>query len=224
MRANGLVKLLAGTALVATFGLATAASATSYVVVPGSGYDSVASGIPGVGNSGTDAFGNTWEWNNTVGGVPGPGAGFSAWGTPGLGFGDATYEGSAPADLFAVSFVVDHTGATFDEAPSTTPGGYTELTRMTVNGVAWTPVFLDSGNEVDFYAPAGDSLNDGQQYFVNVIFNQKTLSGANIGFSAVFLTAVPEASTWAMMIVGIAGIGGAMRTMRRKVLTSFIGA
>ena len=226
MRVNKAVKLVAGTALIATLGLATAANATSYVIVPGSGFASVASGIKGVGNSGTDAFGNPWNWNKTLGpaGPDSPGAGYAAWGDPGLGLGTSTYEGSTPADLFAVSFVVDHTGATFNQTPSPFSGGYNEFTRMTVNGVAWTPVFLDSSNEVDFYAPPGVSVTDGETYFVNVIFNQKNLSGYNIGFSAVWLNSVPEASTWAMMILGIAGIGAAMRTTRRKESTSSLSA
>jgi hypothetical protein len=221
MLANGL-KLLAGAALVATLGLAAGANATSYVIVPGSGFDGVAGGP----DSGTDGFGNPWNWNHTLGpaGTESPGAGFSAWGDPGLGDGEVLYKGSTPADAFFISFVVDHTGATFNETPSPMTGGYDEWTRMTVNGVEWTPVFLDSDNEVDFYAPAGVHVTPGEDYFVNVIFNEKNLSGANIGFSAVWANAVPEASTWAMMIVGIAGVGGALRTARRNQRTSFIGA
>lgn len=218
MGVSGMMKFLSGAALAATLGVATGANATSYVIIPGSGYAAVASGIPGVGNSGLDAFGNAWNWNYTslAAGPDSPGPGYSAWGTPGLGFGTATYEGSAPADAFFVSFVVDHTGATFNQTASPSPSGYNEWTRMTVNGIAWTPVYLSATNEVDFYAPAGDSLQAGQQYFVNVVFNNTNLSGANIGFSAVFATAVPEASTWAMMIVGVAGIGASLRSSRRK--------
>jgi hypothetical protein len=205
-------KVAAGAVLAAGLMIGATAHATDYIVIPGTAY----AGLAGDGNSGTDAFGNPWTWNTTVGGVPGPGAGFSAWGTPGLGDGDAIYGGSTPADAFFISFVVDHTGATFNQTPSTTPGGYTELTRMTVNGIAWTPVFLDSSNEVDFYAPAGVFVDPGQTFFVNIIFNQKNISGANVGFSAAWATAVPEAPAWAMMIVGIAGIGGTMRLRRNQ--------
>lgn len=221
-------KIAAGVAIVAAVGVGSAAHAVTYGVVPGSGYSSSASGKSGVGNSGSDAFGNPWLWNKTAGpkGPDSPGTGFSAWGTPGLSKGGATYEGSQPASLFAVSFDVDGTGATFNQTPSPSAGGSNEFTRFdvcTTSCVEWTPVFLDSQNEVDFYAPAGDDLTDGEHYFVNVIFNQKTLSGENLGFAAAFLSVVPEASTWSMMIVGIAGIGGAMRNSRRKHLTSFIG-
>ncbi|MBV8684432.1 MAG: PEP-CTERM sorting domain-containing protein [Caulobacteraceae bacterium] len=215
-------KTILGAAIAAlSFGaLATAANAVTYVIVPGSGYDSVATGKTGKGNSGTDAFGNTWQWNKTVDakGSISPGKGYSAWGTPGLGNGDATYEGSAPADAFFISFVVDHTGATFNKTASPFANGYNEFTRFSVcttTCVAWTPMFLSNSNEVDFYAPAGDELKDGEKYFVNVVFNQKTLSGKNIGFSADFATAVPEPGSWALMILGAGAVGAAMRGRRR---------
>lgn len=41
-----------------------------------------------------------------------------------------------------------------------------------------------------------------------------TSLGASIGFTP---TAVPEAATWAMMLVGFGGVGGALRSSRRKV-------
>ena len=201
--------------------LAAPAYAVEYAIIPGSGYDGVASGKTGVGNTGTDAFGNPWLWSTTAGpkGADSPGKGYSVWGTPGLGEGLATYKGSEPADAFFVSFVVNHTGATFNQTPSPIVGGYDEWTRFNVctskGCVAWTPVYLDSGNEVDFYAPAGDDLTYGETYFVNVLFNQKTLSGKNIGFSADFATAVPEPASWALMILGVAAIGGAVRSRRR---------
>jgi hypothetical protein len=83
--------------------------------------------------------------------------------------------------------------------------------------VEWTPVFSNptDAHEVDFFAPAGSSLTYGEQYFVNVVMTNGLTSGANAGFSAVF-TAVPEPSTWAMMLVGIGGVGATMRMARRK--------
>jgi hypothetical protein len=200
--------------------LAVPAHATEYIIIPGSAYAGLASGKTGVGNSGTDAFGNPWLWSKTVDpkSADSPGAGFSVWGSPGLGEGYATYEGSSPADAFFISFVVDHTGATFNETASPSPSGYNEWTRFSVctpNCVAWTPVYLDDGNEVDFYAPAGDELKDGENYFVNVVFNQKNLSGKNLGFSAAFATAVPEPASWALMILGAGAIGASARGRRR---------
>ncbi|HSZ50814.1 MAG TPA: PEPxxWA-CTERM sorting domain-containing protein [Caulobacteraceae bacterium] len=210
----------AALATLAAGALAAPAYAVEYVIVPGSGYDGVASGKTGVGNSGTDAFGNPWLWSATAGpkGVDSPGKGYSVWGTPGLGKDEATYEGSQPADAFFISFVDDHTGATFNQTASPSPSGYNEWTRFSVctsSCVAWTPVYLDSGNEVDFYAPAGDELKDGEKYFVNIVFNQKNLSGKNIGFSAAYATAVPEPASWALMMLGAGAIGGALRSRRR---------
>ncbi|HEY1926327.1 MAG TPA: PEPxxWA-CTERM sorting domain-containing protein [Caulobacteraceae bacterium] len=228
MRAIGLVKLLAGTALVATLGLATVAQAAVDKDIPGTGF----AGIAGDGNSGTDAFGQPWNWGTTagVGGVP---AGLSSWGNPGLGDGEINgYNGSIPATDFFVSFLTSEEGTYIREDPSPMVGGYDEETRFTscnTSGggcVAWTPVYDPAVNplEVNFIAPAGTELVKGDFYFVNVVFTTGNLTGGDAGFSAVFSSTVPEASTWAMMIFGIAGVGGALRSSRRNQRTSFIGA
>ena len=79
-------KFGAGAALLTVMALAAPAQAGTFTPIPGTGYSAFASGVSGVGDSGVDAFGNTWNWNYTVGGItPGVGAGDSAWGTPGLG-------------------------------------------------------------------------------------------------------------------------------------------
>jgi hypothetical protein len=71
--------------------------------------------------------------------------------------------------------------------------------------------------QVDFYAPAGFQLTSGEQYFVNVVFNQRNLTGAkNTGLDATFSGSVPETSTWAMLGIGFAGIGMLGMTKRRK--------
>ena len=210
------------TAAIATgllIGGATAASAyTPGDIIPGSGY----AGLAGNGNSGTDAFGNAWNWGTTSGGS-GVAAGLAAWGTPGLGDGYAVYEGSQAADDFEVSFV--NPKVVINDTASLGAGGYNEETRFDVCSptcVEWTPVFVGT-HEVDFYAPTGTSLKDGQSYFVNVTFNENTgnhhsgVNGYTTGFSAVFTShPVPEPATWAMMLIGFGGIGGAMRIARRK--------
>jgi len=102
------------------------------------------------------------------------------------------------------------------QAPSSGPGGYNEATRMTVNGIAWTVDYI-SPTQVAFYAPAGDQLVYGDDYFVNVVFtnqyggNVGEVSGANTGFTAVYTSGVPEPAAWAMLLVGVGGIGAAMR-------------
>jgi hypothetical protein len=221
MHVNNVVKFAAGTALVAVLGLTGVAAQAADVTIPGTGF----AGIAGNGNTGTDAFGQPWAWSFTTG-VGGVAPGLSAWGSPGLGAGEISgYDGSKPATDFAIAFLTSGTGTFINTAPSPGPGGYNEFTRMTVNGVAWTPVYSPGTDplEVDFIAPAGSTLTNGEDYFVNVIFTTGDLSGANAGFSAVFSSSVPEASTWAMMIFGMAAAGGAMRSARRKYDTASLG-
>jgi hypothetical protein len=75
-------------------------------------------------------------------------------------------------------------------------------------------------------------VSAGEQGFLNsTVFNQPgfgnfrvaaetTISGVHGGpesWSAVIFSAVPEASTWTMMLLGFAGLGFAFRQSRRKV-------
>jgi hypothetical protein len=217
MKINPLGKVVAGSALVATLGLAATAQATTFVDIPGTGF----AGIAGNGNSGTDAFGQPWTWSKTLGGN-GVAKGLSVWGLPGLGDGEVNhYEGSVPAADFFISFLTSTTGAFIDTKASALPTGYDEETRFTVCSttcVAWTPVYDPATNplEVNFLAPAGSTLVKGDEYFVNAVFTNGKLSGKDAGFSAVFAAPAPEPAAWALMLIGIAGVGGAMRSARRK--------
>src|SRR5271165_2902730 len=199
------LKVLAGAAL------ATVTTAANAGVITQYGYG----GNAGQGNTGTDDFGNPWTWNKTLGGYTGPGKGYSAWGTPGLGLGEATYEGANPSNDFDVSFSY-FVKTAIDEQPATVPVvNYEETTRFVVNGVLWTPTY-DGTKSVEFDAPAGTWITKGETFFVNVVFDKKNLSGANAGFSAEWSATVPEASTWAMLGIGFAGIGVVGLTRRRK--------
>jgi hypothetical protein len=221
MQVKDMVKLGAGVAILAALGLGTAARAGD-TDIPGTGFD----GIAGDGNSGTDAFGQPWAWSYTLGTDVLP-AGLSAWGNPGLGAGELTgYAGSKPATDFFISFLTSADDTFINTTASPMPGGYDEETRMTVNGIAWTPEYEPAVDplEVNFIAPAGDELVAGDSYFVNVIFTNGDLSGANAGFSAVFSSAVPEASTWALMLLGVAAVGGTLRNARRRLATESVGA
>src|SRR5271166_4597373 len=135
--------ILSFASAVALAGTASAGVITQY------GYD----GNAGQGDTGVDAFGNPWTWNKTIGGSAGPGAGYSAWGTPGLGLGTATYEGANPSDDFDVSFSY-FVKTAIDQLPATMAGGYEETTRFSTGGVLWTPIY-DGTKSVEFDAPAG---------------------------------------------------------------------
>ena len=187
--------------------------------IPGTSYGEVIGGD----GSGTDAFGNPWLWSKTAGpkSTSSPGKGYSVWGTPGLDDGNATYKDATPATDFGIVFYIPFSGPlTINETPSNSVQNFTEWTRFETESAgvftAWTPVYI-SPQQVDFLAPTGVELTDGEQYFVNVVFNQKNVSGAtNTGFNATFSGNVPEASTWAMLGVGFAGIGLLGMTKRRK--------
>jgi hypothetical protein len=189
-------QLLAGAAMLAL----SAFPAYATDIITFDGFSSSA----GQGNSGTDTQGSPWVWNKTS-------LGYSAWGVPGLGEGEAVFNTTTgyKAEDFSVSFV--HFGTSIiDETPSPGPGGYNEYTRFTsyVGGVlyAWTPVY-DGTKNVTFTAPSAAAwLSNGDTFFVNIVFDEKTLSGSNTGFTAAF-SAIPEVSTWAMMLAGFGALG-----------------
>ena len=138
-----------------------------------------------------------------------------------MGKGNAIYKSATPATDFGVVFFNPFDSLlAINETPTNSVQGFTEWTRFESysGGVytEWTPVYI-SPQQVDFFAPAGVELTWGEQYFVNVLFTQKTVSGAtNTGFVAAFSGNIPETSTWAMLGIGFAGIGLLGMTKRRK--------
>jgi hypothetical protein len=220
METKTLRKSIWSIALTAAIGLASVGAAQAHVVVPGSGYAGIATGVPGTGNSGLDAYGNTWQWNKTTG-VGGPAAaGQSAWGSPGLGAGTTDlYNGSVAATDFHISFVFDPpTGTHISYAASPFAGGYNEATRFDVCSptcVEWTVGADSDANQVNFYAPAGSALHPGDQYFVNVIMNNGASDGSNTGFTAFFTyDTVPEPVSLALLGAGLAAFGFRRRSAK----------
>ena len=203
-------KVLSGVALATLM----AASGANAGTITQYGYDSVAPGP----DSGMDAFGNQWNWDKTIGVLPGPGAGFSAWGTPGLDFGVVTYGGANPSNNFEISFDF-FVGGGIDQTPPSGGGGNEETTRLSVDGTLWTAKF-DGSKSVEFDAPTGTWITAGDSFFVNVVFDNKLLNGTTAGFSATWsaTTVVPETSTWVMMALGFVGLGFAgYRSSRKSV-------
>jgi hypothetical protein len=190
--------LLASVALLA----AVAAPAHADITI----FDAYSTSAGVGGNSGLDAQGQPWNWSIATY------SGNSAWGAPGLGAGENTFNTTTgnTANDFQISFV--YFGSTaIDRTPSSDPSGYNEQTRFTsdIGGIltAWTPVY-DGSKNVTFDAPTGVFLSNGDKYFVNVVFTSGDLSNANAGYTAGFSTgAIPEPSTWAMMLVGFGALG-----------------
>src|SRR6266852_6309412 len=94
--------------------------------------------------------------------------------------------------------------------------GQIETTRFFAATRLLPPPSLIGPNSIEFLAPNPSAyLMTGQSYFVNVYFD----TPAPTSFSGSFITAaVPEVSTWAMMILGFAGLGF-MTYRRRKSAT-----
>jgi hypothetical protein len=188
--------LLAGIAL-----LAIAAPAHADVVITFDGYSSSANPKHPV-NSGKDAQGSTWMWSKTTTAPKG----LSVWGVPGLGKGDAVFEtktGFAATD-FQVSFVYFKNIA-IQETPTLGATQYTVFeSEQAGKWYTWIPTF-DGTKNVTWNAPTGVSLVNGEKYFVDVVFDKAGLSGSDAGFTAAF-SAVPELSTWGMMLAGFGAL------------------
>jgi hypothetical protein len=88
------------------------------------------------------------------------------------------------------------------------------------------PTFLD-GSGVRFNAGAAQNIaffhQDGVDPSVYRVNGNGTISafGPATSSRAAVTGAVPEPSTWAMMLFGFGAIGTAMRTRRRKITASF---
>ena len=191
--------ILSVIALSAVLASGAAVSSADAAVTLQYGFSSAAPGS----DTGSDYFGNAWSWNNNGAG------GNSVWGVPGLGSGIVTYTGANASDNFEITFLLPVFGTTsvIDQTPST-GGSYNTQTRLSVfdagTWTEWTPTFIN-GNSVAFF---GGTIKSGDSFYVNVAFTGSDLSGANAGFSATWSAgAVPEPSTWAMMLAGFAGLG-----------------
>jgi hypothetical protein len=166
----------------------------------------------GGGASGVDPnFGETWQWNTTVGGVLGPGAGASAWGIPGLGAGTLVWHGPTMSD-FDIVF-----GTAFTVMPPislipTAGAGYDETTRFWVNGTYWNVISV-SPTEVQFFAPtAASALYAGDSYFVNVVLTGP-INPAQVGFVATW-SPVPLPPSLLLLAPGLLGLVGARKRFK----------
>jgi hypothetical protein len=168
--------------------------------------------------TGNDPLGHSWIAQDQHWGEPGYGAGYLTFNSGALtGSGAETY-----ATSFAFTFLKGVSGV-LDTNFSLDPFNFVSETRFinVTDGVAWLVAF--EGNKVTFTAPdMASKLDVGDTFFVNVKFTGD-VDTSKFSFAGLWdeesVQAVPEPTTWAMMIGGLSLVGLQMR--RRKTTVSF---
>jgi hypothetical protein len=146
------------------------------------------------------------------------------WGIPGVSAGTTPYWGTVPAYGLMVSFTdtgtIDSNSILIGNGAGcvgSTSGG---TTFCTIGPEDIWKAFKTSPTSIEFLAQDPTFfLNPGQSFFVNVFFgpdppNPTATFSFIDSFSPIPTSAVPEPSTWAMMILGFLGIG--FMTYRRR--------
>jgi hypothetical protein len=211
--------LLAGVAAVALVGVAESASAAilrefsspaTYYPYPGpypTGYlDPVAPSEPWTYGSFTPILDANGASTTDVG-----------WGSPGVSRGLTGYNGPGSASDFEIVFGQTLTGvqAMLDPAQialgmtqgcAGQEGGGTVFCGPTgpTGALGQWAVTAYGPNWITFTGPPGTDMEEGQQFFVNIMLLD---GGGGAAFSGAWTGGVPEPSTWAMMLIGFAGLG-----------------
>jgi hypothetical protein len=175
----------------------------------------------GTAAPGTDPLGHTYVT------VPvnfyGPGTP-AAWGMPGLGFGELSFN---PLNGTGTGTSTSATGFTFTVTAGLA-GQIVDLSAdlsgtalfptifvvpVVFNDVVWTPTLSPDGLSVSFTAPAGETLDPGEQFFVNVVFNAEP--DMNFAWTATWTgpdtAAVPAPAGLALFGAGLLGLAALRR-------------
>jgi MYXO-CTERM domain-containing protein len=150
----------------------------------------------GSGLSGSDPIGNDWQILDN-----GPG-GNAVWGIPGNGLGNAIFQG--PPGEWVTDFHITFVDASIVQTISDpAASNLTSMTDDTVNFVGWDVMFMNN-DTVWFVAPAGERLDVGEAFFVNVVLDQPA-GATGFAFTAEW-TMVPEPSTLTLAALALVGL------------------
>ena len=134
---------------------------------------------------------------------------------------DPTFQPGSSGLLDATSFTFTETGSTVDAINQNYGAGFTQD-----NIGDWTAIYTTNAQgaayQVEFVAPAGDTLASGNQFFTTVDFANAPPAGFtySITYGGDAVSAAPEPSVWLLMISGLGAIGGALRLGRPRALTT----
>jgi hypothetical protein len=143
----------------------------------------------------------------------------------GLDLSFASDTGTTPGSLADVALTFDVSGA-----PSLTDAFATFAGRTTGTGTDDLSEVLSNGVSLTLNAPGATSATFNAIGSLSVVKDQSDFAGSagsadsSILGNAFSVMAVPEASTWAMMLIGFAGIGFvAYRRAKRSCATAAVG-
>lgn len=173
--------------------VACAAMAHASIVIP----------FSGSGSSGTIAPGEAWTINQM--------STFN-WGTPGIGLGFETWNGSIPVEDFTITFTSLLNGVqitNLELGPTCGTGNETVLCEASGTLIPWTPSLRNGGTTVTFTAPSPLMLLPDDSFYINLYFSGD--EGSSVTFTGGWSQeVVPEPFT-----LGLTGLGLLTVAIRR---------